>query len=103
MQIFKIFVKSSSEFDEELTLLTIVEFVLDVFDVLVFVELVFLEAFCEVFEEVFEDVFEEVFEEFASLKDKYEEETDANQFNLETLDLFLKYHITDVNSVETLI
>ena len=44
-----------------------------------------------------------MFEEFASLKDKYEEETDANQFNLETLDLFLKYHITDVNSVETLI
>lgn len=44
-----------------------------------------------------------MFEEFASLKDKYEGETNANEFNLETLDLFLKYHITDVNSVETLI
>ena len=44
-----------------------------------------------------------MFDEFAELKEKYESDTDANQFNLETLDLFLKYHVIDPASVETLI
>lgn len=41
-------------------------------------------------------------DEFASLKDKYNNTDNANQFNYETLDLFLKYDIIDVNSVKTL-
>lgn len=44
-----------------------------------------------------------MFDEFASLKEKYESDTNASKFNLETLDLFLKYHIVNTDSVEMLI
>lgn len=44
-----------------------------------------------------------VIDEFSSLKQKYKSEKDTNKFNLETLDLFLKYDIVDVDSVEYLI
>ena len=44
-----------------------------------------------------------VIDEFSDLKNKYEKEENPNEFNRETLDLFLKYDIIDVNSVETLV
>ena len=44
-----------------------------------------------------------VFDEFGKLKEKYEKDTNPNQFNKETLDLFLKYKITTVKSVDTLV
>lgn len=44
-----------------------------------------------------------VFDEFKMLKEKYEVEDNANQFNLETLDVFLKYKIITPESVEKLI
>ncbi len=44
-----------------------------------------------------------VINEFSDLKDKYENEENSNEFNKETLDLFLKYDVIDVNSVETLV
>lgn len=44
-----------------------------------------------------------VVDEFISLKDKYKNTDNANEFNLETLDLFLKYKIIDVNSVNKLV
>ena len=44
-----------------------------------------------------------VFEDFEELKEKYEVVDDANEFNLETLDLFLKYKVITVESTETLI
>lgn len=40
--------------------------------------------------------------EFIELRDKYETTESANQFNYETLDLFMKYDIVDVNSVKKL-
>lgn len=40
--------------------------------------------------------------EFASLKEKYENTKSANEFNYETLDLFLKYDIININSVKSL-
>ncbi len=40
--------------------------------------------------------------EFAEVKDKYED-SDTNEFNLETLDLFLKYDIVGVETVEKLV
>lgn len=40
--------------------------------------------------------------EFASLKEKYENTKSANEFNYETLDLFLKYDIININSVKRL-
>ena len=43
-----------------------------------------------------------VFQDFASLKDKYKG-TDNNKFNYDTLDLFLKYKIVKVETVEKLI
>lgn len=43
-----------------------------------------------------------VFDEFAVLKDKYKEADNANQFNYETLDLFLKYQVVTVESVKKL-
>lgn len=43
-----------------------------------------------------------VYKEFENLKDKYEDNTNVNQFNLDALDLFLKYHIVDISSVEKL-
>lgn len=44
-----------------------------------------------------------VIDEFASLKEKYKTATNASQFNLETLDLFLKYDIVTVESVDKLV
>lgn len=44
----------------------------------------------------------EVFEEFRELKEKYEVIDDSNEFNKETLDLFLKYNIVTVESIEKL-
>ena len=44
-----------------------------------------------------------VFKEFDQLKDSYtSSEVDTNQFNLDTLDLFLKYNIIDIDSAEKL-
>src|SRR5574344_324698 len=43
-----------------------------------------------------------VFKEFENLKDKYEDNTNVNQFNLDALDLFLKYHVVDISSAEKL-
>lgn len=45
----------------------------------------------------------QVFDEFVALKDKYEQSTSPMDFNRETLDLFLKYKIIDVESVEKLV
>jgi len=44
----------------------------------------------------------EFLNEFASLKDKYKSTDSATQFNYDTLDLFLKYDIIDVNSAKKL-
>ena len=44
-----------------------------------------------------------VINEFAELKEKYEHETDSNKFNRDTLDLFLKYDITNVKAVDVLV
>lgn len=40
--------------------------------------------------------------EFINLKDKYENTESANQFNYETLDLFLKYDVINIDSVKKL-
>lgn len=40
--------------------------------------------------------------EFIELRDKYEETDSANQFNYDTLDLFMKYDIVNVKSVKKL-
>ena len=45
----------------------------------------------------------EVIEEFTSLKEKYEETPNANEFNKETLALFLKYNVITIESVDKLI
>ncbi len=45
----------------------------------------------------------EVIYEFAELKDKYKKETNPNKFNKETLDLLLKYDITNVKAVDVLV
>lgn len=44
-----------------------------------------------------------VVDEFVELKDKYQKSTDPNAFNLESLDLLLKYKVVDIKSVDTLI
>lgn len=44
-----------------------------------------------------------VVDEFVELKDKYKNTDNANQFNLETLDLFLKYKVVSVESVDKLV
>lgn len=44
-----------------------------------------------------------VIDEFAEIKVKYEETPNANEFNKETLELFLKYKIITVESVDKLI
>lgn len=44
-----------------------------------------------------------VIEEFADLKDEYEVTSDSNTFNLKAIDLFLKYDIVTVESIEKLI
>ncbi len=43
-----------------------------------------------------------VFDEFAELKEKFDGEADADQFNYETLDLFLKYKVITTDSVRKL-
>ena len=43
-----------------------------------------------------------VLNEFEDLKNKYINNTDTNQFNLDSLDLMLKYHIIDVESANKL-
>ncbi|HPF83246.1 MAG TPA: CvpA family protein [Bacilli bacterium] len=42
-------------------------------------------------------------EELLTLKEKYEKSGNANSFNLDAIDVFLKYNITTVKSVEKLI
>ena len=44
-----------------------------------------------------------VAKEFGTIKDKYENIDDNNQFNLETLDLFLKYNIVTPETAQKLI
>lgn len=45
-----------------------------------------------------------VFDEFGSLREKYDDKTtNATEFNLETLDLLLKYNIVTVDSVDKLV
>ena len=44
-----------------------------------------------------------VLDEFKDLRVKYKDSKDANEFNLETLDLFLKYDITSTDTVNSLI
>ena len=44
----------------------------------------------------------EFLDEFVSLKEKYKNTESATQFNYDTLDLFLKYDIINVNSVKKL-
>lgn len=44
----------------------------------------------------------EFLNEFASLKEKYKSTESATQFNYDTLDLFLKYDIIDINSAKKL-
>lgn len=44
-----------------------------------------------------------VIEEFKVLKEEYDDAPNSNEFNKETLDLFLKYDVVTVESVETLI
>lgn len=41
--------------------------------------------------------------EFSGIKEKYESDTNANEFNLETLDLFLKYDVVDIDTVDKLV
>lgn len=43
-----------------------------------------------------------VLDEFKDLSKKYKNSKGANEFNLETLDLFLKYDVTDVATVKSL-
>lgn len=45
----------------------------------------------------------DVFEEFANLKKEYDGSTNTNEFNLKTLDLFLKYNVITVKSVDKLV
>lgn len=45
----------------------------------------------------------DVINEFALLKDKYEETPNGSEFNKETLELFLKYDVITVESVEKLV
>ncbi len=45
-----------------------------------------------------------VIKEFASIKDRYtDKNVDTNEFNKETLDLFLKYNVVSIDSVDKLI
>ena len=45
----------------------------------------------------------DVFDEFANLKEEYENSDSADEFNRETLDLFLKYKVITVDSAERLV
>ncbi len=51
----------------------------------------------------FADKSMKVFDEFADLSDKYKDTKSSNEFNLETLDLFLKYDIVKPKLVKQLI
>lgn len=44
-----------------------------------------------------------VINDFATIKEKYEVSPNASEFNRETLDLFLKYDVISVESVDTLV
>lgn len=44
-----------------------------------------------------------IINEFADIKDKYELTPNASEFNRETLDLFLKYNVVTVDSIDTLV
>ena len=44
-----------------------------------------------------------VFDEFADLSEKYKNTDSSNEFNLEALDLFLKYDIVKTTTVQKLI
>lgn len=44
-----------------------------------------------------------VYNEFAELKDKYEDSTSSKEFNKEAVDIFLKYNVISVDSVEKLV
>lgn len=44
-----------------------------------------------------------VIDEFVELRDKYEATPDAGQFNRETLDLFLKYNVVSIDSINKLV
>lgn len=43
-----------------------------------------------------------VLDEFKDISKKYKNSKDANEFNLETLDLFLKYDVTNVDTIKSL-
>ena len=43
-----------------------------------------------------------VLDEFKGLSDKYTDTENSNEFNLETLDLFLKYKVVTVDTVKKL-
>lgn len=45
----------------------------------------------------------DVIEEFSDIKDKYKTMDNAEEFNKETLDLFLKYNVVSIDSIETLV
>lgn len=45
----------------------------------------------------------DIAKEFTSIKDKYKDNTNNNEFNLETLDLFLKYKIVTPETAQKLI
>lgn len=45
----------------------------------------------------------DVINDFTKIRDKYETTPNASEFNRETLDLFLKYDVITVDSVETLV
>ena len=56
-----------------------------------------------IFSTIIEDT-TKVVEEFTSLKDKYQDNNiNANEFNKQTLDLFLKYDVVTIESVDKLI
>ena len=45
----------------------------------------------------------DVINDFTKIRDKYETTPNASEFNRETLELFLKYDVITVDSVETLV
>ena len=45
----------------------------------------------------------QVFEEFRDLKDKYKDDTDVNAFNLEALDVVLKYKVISIDNATKLV
>ena len=52
---------------------------------------------------LFADKTLKVANDFATLKDEYTSSSSSNEFNLETLDLFLKYDIVQKDTVQKLI